>query len=189
MVVDPTCRRHRTALLDFVDSRAIGPMTGNALDHLERCGRCVDEFESILVAVTALRRIGDEVADADAPADAWPRLRVRILRWQIRRPLFASPLAGMALGLALVAAVAVPAQLRSHGADETTRVWVVQGLVQRRDQRIELAYGAIRRQPATIVETIEPGPGKYPRIYPDGIRPTQKEVSPDDSTGRPAQPS
>jgi len=72
------CERHRPALIDFVDRGDIAPGTAKALAHLDRCSRCTEDLESTLLAITALRRIGDDLARVEPSADAWPRLRARL---------------------------------------------------------------------------------------------------------------
>ena len=99
-----SCGRHRTVLLDFVASGTTGPTTAAALDHLDRCDRCLGELEATSLAVVALRRIGSEAEHAEPPPDAWPRLRERVVRWRAPRFTFMSPIAGMAMSIAVVAA-------------------------------------------------------------------------------------
>jgi hypothetical protein len=98
------CRRHRPALLDFVAGGEAGPTTAAALTHLDRCDRCLAELETTSLTVAALRRLGTELADVEPPADAWPRLRTTVNRWQAPRFPLMSPVAGMAMSLAIVVA-------------------------------------------------------------------------------------
>ena len=98
------CRRHRPALLDFVAGGEAGPTTPAALAHLDRCDRCRAELETTSLTVAALRRLGTELADVEPPADAWPRLRTTVSRWRAPRFPLMSPVAGMAMSLAIVVA-------------------------------------------------------------------------------------
>jgi hypothetical protein len=98
------CRRHRPALLDFVAGGEAGPTTPAALAHLDRCDRCLAELESTSLTIAALRRLGTELADVEPPADAWPRLRTKVVRWRAPRFPIMSPVAGMAMSLAIVVA-------------------------------------------------------------------------------------
>jgi hypothetical protein len=61
------CRRHRTALIDFVDRRERGPRTPAALDHLARCQRCEDDMADYALTIVALRRAGRELAAVPVP--------------------------------------------------------------------------------------------------------------------------
>ena len=102
------CARHRAALLDFVDHGEIVAGTAPALAHLERCARCTDELESTVLAITALRRFGDELARAEPSPEAWPRLRARIETLRPARWAIMSPSAGMVMSIALVAVLVAP---------------------------------------------------------------------------------
>lgn len=102
--LDGGCRRHRPALLDFVAGGETGPTTPAALAHLDRCDRCLAELESTSLTIAALRRLGTELADVEPPADAWPRLRTTVSRWRVPRFPLMSPVAGMAMSLAIVVA-------------------------------------------------------------------------------------
>jgi len=73
-----SCRRHRAALIDFVDRGDLGDSAEAAFSHLERCSRCVAELEATALTITALRRLGDAMARQEPRADAWPRLKTRI---------------------------------------------------------------------------------------------------------------
>jgi hypothetical protein len=96
--------------VDFVDRGEIRPETSAALAHLERCDRCTEAIESTVLTITALRRYG-ETLDLVAPSpDAWPRLAARITSWR-RRPISMSPLAGLAVSVAMVIAVVLPVRL------------------------------------------------------------------------------
>ena len=105
------CARHRPALLDFVDRGEIAPRDRQALAHLDRCNRCTDELESMVLTITALRRLGD---DSPGPSRSPTRGRgsgpastaSTPKRWVIM-----SPSAGMVMSIALVAVLVAPLQL------------------------------------------------------------------------------
>jgi hypothetical protein len=103
------CDGHRTALLDFVDRREIGPGTRPALDHLDRCRSCEWELEATALAIAALRRMWSEASGLEPPEDAWSRLRARIDR--PRGPLWRwrTSLGGLMVGAGLAAALVAPA--------------------------------------------------------------------------------
>lgn len=115
---DP-CRRHRGALLDFLEHPDHGPATTAALAHLDRCRGCEAELGSTLLTIHALRRVLGEAARVDPPAEAWDRLRIRVQRpvagvWQAR-----TAVAGLAASAALVTALVGPAAVfRQEGVVE-----------------------------------------------------------------------
>lgn len=112
-----SCRRHRAALIDFVDRGDLSDSAEAAFSHLERCGRCVSELEATALTITALRRLGDAMARQEPRADAWPRLRDRISRRGRARRVLMSPATGMAMSLAIVAVMVIPL---SFGTGEAT---------------------------------------------------------------------
>lgn len=112
-----SCRRHRAALVDFVDRGAFGDSAEAAFSHLERCGRCVTELEATALTIAALRRLGDAMARQEPRPDAWPRLRDRITRRSRVRSVLMSPATGMAMSLAIVAVMVIPL---SFGTGEAT---------------------------------------------------------------------
>jgi hypothetical protein len=185
------CARHRPALLDFVDRGDIVPGTANALGHLDRCGRCTEELESMVLTITALRRLGDDIAEAEPEPDAWPRLRARLDRLNPKRWVIMSPSAGMVMSVALVAVLVAPLQLggptspRSPSAGASA----ADQAATREASRVEAAYIATIRQgtlPATAPAAI--GQARtLPARYPDDIRPERKEVSPAEPSGRPPE--
>lgn len=116
------CRRHRAALVAFVDRGEVGAGTSPALAHLDRCGRCLSDLEATTLTVTALRRIGDELEAVEPSSDAWPRLRSRIERAEHRRPPVMSPIAGVAMSLVIVAAfVGLSPGMQSAVAPDSAR--------------------------------------------------------------------
>ena len=116
------CARHRAALLDFVDHGEIVAGTAPALAHLERCERCTDELESTVLAITALRRFGDELARAEPSPEAWPRLRARIENLRPARWAIMSPSAGMVMSIALVAVLVAPFRVGTSTASSAPTV-------------------------------------------------------------------
>ena len=186
------CARHRPALLDFVDRGDIVPGTANALAHLDRCGRCTDELESMVLTITALRRLGDDVATAEPSPDAWPRLRTRLDRLNPKRWVIMSPSAGLVMSVALVAVLVAPLHI---GGPTSTIDGAAAGpsaaerAASSEARRVEAAYIASVRQgtlPVTSPAVIRPT-GTIPPRYPDDIRPDRKEVSPAEPSGRPPE--
>jgi anti-sigma factor RsiW len=182
IALDRGCRRHRAVLYDFVDRGAVGPSTRRALAHLDRCARCTDDLEAIVMTITALRRIGDQTRAVEAPPDAWPRLRNRLEGWRPRRPAVMSPIAGMAMSVALVAVIVAPAGLggmRPIATPPPVGVIII-------DRRIEAAYiVSVRQGTLPAAPVVTRGGGSVPRNYPDGIKPVRKEVGPVAPSGRP----
>jgi len=103
------CRRHRSALLDLAVGGVRGQGTPTALDHLETCTPCRAEIESTVLAAAALRRLATDVSTAEPSNDAWPRLRDRVAKRPPARLGFMSPVAGMAMSLAIVVVAVVGA--------------------------------------------------------------------------------
>lgn len=185
------CDRHRSALLDFVDRGEIVPGTAKALAHLDRCSRCTEELESTVLAITALRRIGDELDRAEPAADAWPRLRVRLEAFKPKRWAVMSPSAGLVMSVALVAVLVAP--LRLGGATNLnatpSRPSAAELAADSRERQIEAAYIASVRQ-GTLPESAPAAPrpnATFPARYPDDIRPERKEVSPAEPKRRPSE--
>ncbi len=182
------CSRHRPVLIDFVDRGEVRPETGAALAHLDRCTRCTEVVEGTMLTITALRRMGDEVAAAEPAPDAWPRLRIRIEGWR-RRPVVMSPLAGIAMSFAIVAVLVLPVRLGGTGVVDPTvaATFSSDTSVSASERENEQAFLARQRAPAAGADEGAARPGSYRRTYPDNLRPKQKEVDPAQSTGRPAQ--
>ena len=109
------CRRHRSALTAFAAHREAAPETRPALDHVDRCRACADELQELVLAVIALRRLGELPEPAAISSAAWPRLRDRIERTRASAAALAwrsrTTLAGMAAGTLLVAAIVAPLAL------------------------------------------------------------------------------
>lgn len=107
MLIGSPCRRHRAALLDFVDRRERGPQTAAALEHLSRCSGCEREIAGIALTIIALRRTGRELSARPVP-DV-PRERVAALA--ARRPgpwAWRLQLGSLVTASALVALVVLP---------------------------------------------------------------------------------
>jgi hypothetical protein len=188
------CRRHRPALVDFVDHGAIDDATAPALAHLERCDRCTVELESTVLAITALRRLGDEAAGVEPSPDAWPRLRAKLDRWRPFRWSVLSPSAGVVMSAAIVAVLVAPLQIGSNSlAGQNASAPLLRPPVPTAERRIELDYITRSRQfragsqqglLVQLEEVVEPTAGTYHRNYPDNIRPERKEVTPVEPSGR-----
>jgi hypothetical protein len=109
------CRRHRAALVDFVDRGEIEPRTHAALAHLAICRACELDMQRTALAITALRRLGLEAASAEPSSDAWPRLRARVSGPSTGAMRWGGGLGATVAGAALVAAIALPLALRQAG--------------------------------------------------------------------------
>jgi len=136
------CRRHRAALLEFVDRPRRDVAMTAAFDHLDRCPGCRDELAEVAQVVTVLRRLGREVERVEVPADTWGDLRDRITRpaeaWRWR-----SSLGGVMVSAFLVAVLIVPAGLtREPLRPPSSSVNAAEPIG---DQRIEIAYLDSRR--------------------------------------------
>ncbi|HUQ78043.1 MAG TPA: hypothetical protein VM427_04125 [Patescibacteria group bacterium] len=186
------CARFRPLLVDFVDRGAVSPATGAALSHLDRCARCTDAIESTMRTIIALRRLGDDAqaTGAEPASDAWPRLRARV-EGRRRPPAVMSPLTGIAMSVALVALIVLPIRIGGTlrgpmAASRPTDPLVA--TLRIIDRRIEDEYIAAVRQGDFASDhpgrSIEESAGGRPRIYPDNIRPTRKEVGPAEPAGR-----
>jgi hypothetical protein len=183
------CARHRAALLDFVDRGEIAPGTAPALAHLERCNRCTDELESTVLAITALRRYGDELARAEPSPEAWPRLRAHLESLRPARWAIMSPSVGMVMSVALVAVLIAPLRFGTSVPSANPVYEPASQLgVSFEERQAEAAYlanirmGTLpREQPVSrLVVT-------YPRNFPDNIHPDRKEVTSAEPSGRPPE--
>ena len=105
-----SCSRYRPALIDFVDHGEIRAETSEALRHLDRCERCREAIESTVLTITAIRRYADSLDGIQPAPDAWPRLAARVTTWR-RRPVAMSPVAGLAMSVAVVVALVLPFRL------------------------------------------------------------------------------
>jgi hypothetical protein len=189
-----SCNRHRPLLVDFVDRGEVRAGTAAALAHLERCDHCTEAIESTMLTITALRRLGDATVRVEPRDDAWPRLRARLQSPRPRRLAVMSPLAGVAMSVALVAVMIAPFRLAGgsllgSAASPTTDRASTADLA---ELRLETAYIAtVRRHdgstssPSTAVASAS----AFYRIYPDRIHPTRKEVGPAATTTRPSEAS
>ena len=169
-----SCSRYRRLLVDFVDHGEVGPFTADGLAHLEHCPRCTEMVESTVLAITALRRLGNDLGDIEPEPDAWPRLRARITGW--RRPVVMSPLAGVAMSIGIVLVLVLPVRLGRSGELRWTDTPApgVAPAVRIADHNIEAAYlAASRRLPqgAPVAAT-----GSLPTNIPEEVRQVRKEV-------------
>lgn len=179
------CSDHRTVLLDWVDGRAADSRTRSALAHLDRCPDCERELAGVALAIVALRRLHRDLSAVEPPADAWVRLRARVTRpadrWRGR-----TTLGGTVASTLLVAVV--------FGSPMTARLAIDGGTVPPAPARLpaspaELAVEAAYINGVRVVRPAAPEAGRtrpvsIPRLYPDGVRPAQKEVRPDNADGR-----
>ena len=172
--VGRSCSRYRGPLVDFVDRGEVGPATAGALAHLERCPRCTEAVESTVLTITALRRLGNDLAAVEPAPDAWPRLRARITGW--RRPVVMSPLAGVAMSVGIVLVLVLPYRLGSGGELRwsTSAAPTVVPATLIADHKVEAAYlAASRRQPlaGAVAAT-----GSLPMNIPEEVLQAPKEV-------------
>ena len=185
-----TCGRHRAALLDFVDRGEVtDPATNLALAHLDRCDRCVAELETTVLAITALRRLGEDASRVEPAADAWPRLRARLDRWRPVRWAVMSPTTGMVMSVALVAVLIAP--LRIGGAflsANPTAAPIDASPVSIVERRAEADYiSKARHGTFSDTQPVVRRAETFPRNYPDNYRPDRKEVTPAEPVGRPSE--
>jgi hypothetical protein len=169
-----SCSRYRPLLEDFVDRGEVRPDTGAALEHLDRCSRCTEAIESTMLTITALRRLGDEIDTVEPAADAWPRLRNRITTW--KRPVAMSPIAGIAMSIAIVVVMVLPFRVSGGAAvdfgDEATPMTDTRSVDA--DHRIEATYLAVsRRLPIGGSPQVT---GSLPRNIPQEVWQVRKEV-------------
>ena len=169
-----SCRRHRTALLDVGVGGLRGPDTPGALDHLERCDRCRTEVESTVLAVAGLRRLATDVSTVEPSADAWPHLRDRVTRPHAPRLGFMSPVAGMAMSLAIVVATVVGAPGLPGSEPETggsTGSVVADALEPVEEAWLRGRLDPTRRTPpAQVVAAVTATPTRGPSFLgPDGL--------------------
>jgi hypothetical protein len=185
-----TCRRHRAALLDFVDHGLIGPHTGEALAHLEGCDACTEMLDSTVLAIAALRRLGDDAARIEPPLDSWPRLRARLTTRRPGRVSIVSPLGGMVMTVALAAILVAPLRL-SHGP-ATDQLGSAAGSSDPTSSAVVAIYTSSAKRGtdgSNSPEAPKPRAGTPPRlIYPDRDGPAEKEVPSTHSMVRPAEP-
>jgi hypothetical protein len=183
------CARHRSALLDFVDRGEIVPGTAQALAHLDRCNRCTDDLESTVLTITALRRLGDDIARSEPSPDAWPRLRARLDGWRPKRWAVMSPSVGMVMSVAIVAVLVAPLGVGGATTPSDASAGSAVQPASREELRVEAAYIASVRQgqlPETRPAVVRAS-GTLPTRYPDDIRPVRKEVIPAEPSGRPPE--
>jgi hypothetical protein len=186
------CARHRPVLVDFVDRAEVRPETAAALRHLDECARCTDAVESTLLAITALRRLADDVELAEPRTDAWPRLRARITGLR-RRPAVMSPLAGVAMSFAIVGVLVLPFRLGADRFDEPTAPPAAPDARAVTAERIiESAYVASSRRlapaPPDDAASSSASSGRVTSNIPAEIWQVRKEVHSAKPTGRPAEP-
>jgi hypothetical protein len=105
-------------LVDFVDRGELGPATGAALAHLDRCGRCTEAIEATMLTITALRRLGDEASRVQPAADAWPRLLARIANQPAPRNSLVYPMARAVLTIGLAGLLLTPIHLTETATRE-----------------------------------------------------------------------
>jgi anti-sigma factor RsiW len=150
------CEHHRSALLDFADTREIQPATAAALEHLGRCPECVAELEVTTLTIVGLRRLYEDVRTIEPPTDAWERLRSRVTRPGTPSYGVRSPILGVVMAWAFVAAIGVQAVVLPGVSQRNTGSAPV---ISRDAFEPAVRYVS---SPRVIVATT------LPRLYPDG---------------------
>ena len=186
-----SCRTHRAALLDFLETRD-RTAAAAALEHLDRCRACEDELAAEARVIVALRRLGDDAAAAEPSADAWPRLRARIVASSPVRWLWPAKIGGMVSATMLVAVLVAPLAFGGPVVRSDAVVPLPPPApmpAQEGDVGIEAAVVAAMRREAQRVTSTSPSAGRPSdsalRIYPDGIAPERKEVESTKAGGQP----
>ncbi len=185
-----TCRRHRTALIDFIDRGEVAdPGTSLALAHLDRCDRCIGELENTVLTITALRRLGEDASRVEPSADAWPRLRARLDRWRPVRWAVMSPTAGMVMSVALIAVLMAPLRIGGPSLSADPAVSTIDANpVSLSERRVEADYiSKARHGTLPDGQPVLRRAETFPRNYPDNYRPDRKEVTPAEPVGRPSE--
>jgi anti-sigma factor RsiW len=176
------CAIHRADLIDFANGERQGPQMAAALDHLDGCPSCEAELAGVTLAVHGLRRLARYVAGAEPSSDAATRLLARIRR---RRPdpwRWRLTMAGSLVSTMLVAVLVGGTVLPSWSAElQPTLAPAIRLRHAVSTEQNYLNAGRFSRLPSTASTAVV----SIPRQYPDGIRPSQKEVEPDEATGRP----
>lgn len=183
------CRRQRPGLTAFAAHRDATPATRPALDHADRCRACAEELQELVLAVIALRRLGELPEAAAISAAAWPRLRDRIERTRASAAALAwrsrTTLAGMAAGTLVVAAIVAPLALHvplgDTGAEPAGYNSVELDLINRQVEQRYIVESRAGNPSLTAPAATSPTSGAQfaiPRRYPDGIAREGKEVDP-----------
>lgn len=198
------CRLHQAAILESIETAArivpgriygtVAARAGiGAAEHLDQCATCQAEAMQAALALERVRRWADEsaaLAASVAPADAWPRLRARLelsrrrareAAWRAR-----ANVAGLIASTLIVAVVVGPLTIAG-----TAQGWTPAGEPVEASSR-DRFVGSIERQylsrsqaivPVETVANQHPTPSTQ-RLFPDGFKPSMKEVNPTDTTGR-----
>lgn len=168
------CRRHRNALIDFVDRRERSAGTPAALDHLARCERCESEMAEYALTIVALRRAGREIAAYAVPAATVARVVPRAPRqsgWSWRMQV-----GGLLTGAAIVGLVILPRGPMSAAYGDGSQ----SDSHTSRTSSWRLAESRLARTADVPSMSI---PNLPPR-YPDGLTRPWKEVPATDATPR-----
>jgi hypothetical protein len=97
-----------------------------------------------------------------------------------------SPIAGLAMSVALVVVLVAPAGLGGIGRPIVAPTPAATGTII--DREIEAVYIiSVRQGTLAAAPAVVPSGGSYPRNYPDGIKPERKEVGPAGPSGRPPE--
>ncbi len=178
------CADHQSALLDWVDRRATGPGTRSALEHLARCARCERELAEVALAIVALRRIEADLETVEPSADAWLRLRARVIR-PVERWRWRASLGGLATSAMLAAVLVLPVTIGGPAAPPQAPA--VPGTVAQQLREFDYLSG-VRDGSLPPSPRVARDAGSIPRAYPDEIAQIRKEVPSAKPTGRPPEP-
>jgi anti-sigma factor RsiW len=168
------CRRHRNALIDFVDRRERTAGTPAALDHLARCERCEHEMAEFALTIVALRRAGREIAAFEVPGASVARIAPpspRSSGWSWRLQV-----GSLLTCAAIVGLVILPSGPTSASYGDGTQS-------DARSTRLipwRVAESRLARMPDVRSVSIV----TLPQRYPDGLTRPWKEVPASDATPR-----
>jgi hypothetical protein len=112
------CFRVQSALVELLDDPLGEGLDPDSRAHLESCPACRDEITAAMLTSRRLRQTFTMTGTPTPDADAWPRLRDRVLRARAiaRVGRAASPVLGLALSTGLAVALMVPLAARSAPA-------------------------------------------------------------------------
>jgi hypothetical protein len=147
-------------------------------------------LDATVLTLAALRRLGDEVAQVEPRADTWPGLRERLTVWRPSRVSLVSPLAGMVMTIAFCALLIGPIHLGANPtSDVAGELALLSGLSGSATSAVYTSSARRGADAGTFSGATSPRGGVQPKmVYPDGDRPTPKEVLPLRSITRPTEP-
>jgi len=105
------CDRVRPLLVNLVDATSadVAPGTRDAIRaHVECCRACESALADLVLTGYAVRRAFGSAESVEPPADAWPRLRSRVVRRSPRLGFAGSSLSGLVIGAAVALVLVIP---------------------------------------------------------------------------------